>query len=81
MKVKELPEETNIVGLHVRIPDHVFNSGLIQLSGIPQQDVYIAGSIMNDFFVSTISNKTKGKRRVYPLMGMEDTLLDWDIID
>jgi len=82
MKVKDLPDDTIVEKVLLRIPDDIFTSNeLIRLSAVPEQEVYIVGGVMGDFFISNQHPDVKGNRRVYPLMGAEDTIDEWDVIE
>ena len=80
MKVKELPEDTNITKVKVRLPEDVLQSFKDCLGGEPE--MWIAGQIMGEFFISPNSPETK-ERRLYPLPFpyLPNIILEWEVIE
>lgn len=77
-KIKDLSEDTNIIGLKVKLPLNVFNTA--KRGGLPTDEVYLRGPLMEDFFVSITAEDS----RVYPLMleiNLWDELKEAEIIN
>lgn len=65
MKVKELPKDTNLTKIKVKLPDDVLKAYKEYAGGEPE--MWIVGSMMGDWFLSPIAPGIKGKRRLYPM--------------
>lgn len=80
MKVKELPENTNLADIQVELPDDVLTQYQEYMGG--EKKMYIVGSMMGDFFLSP-DPKTKGSRRLYPMpLAVEPQhILEWEVAD
>lgn len=81
MLVKELPEGTNLTEIKVILPDDVLEKYKAYCGG--EKEMYIAGSMMGDFFLSP-NPKTdgKGERRLYPMPETIDPsdILEWEVV-
>lgn len=79
MKVKELPENTNLTKIKVKLPDDVLKQYKEYAGG--ESEMYIVGATMGDFFLSPNAPGTKS-RRLYPMpIGINPSdILEWEVI-
>jgi len=53
IKIKDLPKETNLQLVGVKLPKHIYQKSSLPLYGIKNKPVYMQGWIMGDFFIKT----------------------------
>ena len=63
MKLSDLPGDTNLQKVKVRLSDSLYNSSSLPDYKIETKEVYIMGAIMGDFFVKLKPEDTQ----VYPM--------------
>ena len=85
MKVSELPENTNLTLVKVRLPDDVYREFQNYAGG--EREMYIAGSIMMEFFMSPhakdhVDENGSSYRQLYPLPSRYTPkhILDWEVV-
>ena len=80
MKVNELPEDTNLTNIQVRLPKDILE--LFEKSCGGEEVMYIAGPNMGEFFMSPDSKESK-TRRLYPLpTGIFPTdIIEWEVVE
>lgn len=78
MKVSELPENTNLTKVKVRLPKDVLKKYKEYAGG--EKEMYIVGSMMGDFFLSPTIKK---ERRLYPMpLGViPEDILNWEVVE
>jgi hypothetical protein len=79
-KVKELKEGTNLTKVKVKLPENVLKEYENYYGGQPE--MFIAGSMMGDFFLSP--NKPGNKnRKLYPMPAnaQPSDILDWEVVE
>lgn len=79
MRVKDLPEGTNLTDIEIELPKNVLKQFKDYAGG--EKIMYVAGQAMGDFFMST-KPKGKGERRLYPLPPMVEPkdILEWKVV-
>lgn len=79
MKVNQLPENTNLTNVMVKLPDNVLAEYKDYCGGEPE--MWIVGSMMGDFFLSPAPPSTKGERRLYPMpiSVVPSDILEWEV--
>jgi hypothetical protein len=65
MKVSELPKGSNLTLVKVRLSDEQLTQYKAYNGG--EQDMWIVGETMGDFFLSPHPPNMKGERRLYPI--------------
>jgi hypothetical protein len=80
MKVSELPENTNLTEVKVKLPSEVLKDFKNYMGG--EQEMYIIGFTMGDFFLSPQPKSIK-ERRLYPLPPHIEAsnILDWEVVE
>jgi len=79
MKVKELPKNTNLTTIKVKLPKKVLIEYKAYCGG--EEEMYVVGDMMGDFFMSPFPSDTKGERRLYPMpisVNPKD-ILEWEV--
>lgn len=84
MKVSELPEDTNLTLVKVRLPDDVYQEFQKYAGG--EKEMYIAGGVMMEFFMSPhskdhIDENGESYRQLYllPPQYTPSQILDWEV--
>ena len=70
-RLKDLPEDTNIQKIKVKLSEKLYNNSSLPDYDIKSREVYLQGSIMNDFFVKLDLKSDQ----IYPLYR---DFIDWD---
>lgn len=80
LKVNQLPKDTNLTKVKVRLPDKTLKMYQDYAGG--EKDMWIGGSVMGDFFMST-DPPDKKERRLYPMPELVEPshILDWEVIE
>lgn len=81
MKVKELPEDTNLAEVLVELPDEALERYRDYAGG--EKRMYIVGSMMGDFFMSPMKPHPKKSRQLFPMpisITPQD-ILEWEVVD
>jgi len=82
MKVKELPENSELAKVKVELPDDVLKQYQNYAGG--EKHMYILGQTMGDFFMSPDppTKDGKGSRKLYPMpFGVNPRdILEWEVI-
>ena len=80
MKLKDLPGNTNVLKLKLKLPKIALQEFKEYLGG--ETEMYIVGPMMGDFFLSPMPPDIKGERRLYSLPISIETseLLEWEVI-
>jgi hypothetical protein len=81
MLVKELPEDTNLTKVKVRLPESDFE--LFQNYAGGEKEMWIAGYYMDTFFLTPVNPGSESKKNLYPLPeGLTPTsILDWEVVE
>ena len=85
MVVKELKKDQDLTKVRVKLPEDVLKQYKDYGGGEPE--MYIAGSMMGDFFMSPDppDNKVEGKatRRLYPMPQFVEPkdILEWEVAE
>ena len=81
MKVKELPEDTNLAKVLVELPDDMLKQYKDYAGG--EKRMYIVGQLMGDFFMSPTKPHPKKSRKMFPMpLGIEPSnILEWEVVD
>lgn len=81
MKVKDLPETTDLGDVLIELPDEALAAFEDYLGG--EKKMYLVGEMMNEFWMSPNPPKPNGKgnRRLYALpMGYQPSdILEWEV--
>jgi len=80
MKLKNLPKDTNVQTIKVRLSDALYNSSSLPDYGIETKEVYLMGPTMGDWFVKIKLAST----RIYPLYRESiswDELKDLEVVE
>jgi len=80
MLVKDLPKNTDLAKIKVRLPAPVLASYKRYCGGEPE--MWIAGSTMGDFFLSP-HPPSGGERRLYPMPidVQPSDILKWEVVE
>lgn len=80
MKVKELPQDTDLTTVKVELPNNVLTKYKNYVGG--EKEMYIVGNMMGDFFLSPFPKTTKGDRVIYPMpLGVfPEDILEWNVV-
>lgn len=80
MKVKELPENTNLTDIKVELPSYALNEYKSYLGG--EKEMWIVGAMMGDWFLSP-DPKSQNKRTLFPMpITIEPRdILEWNVVD
>lgn len=80
MKVKDLPENTSLATIKVRLPKKTLVEYKAYCGG--EEQMYIVGSMMGDFFLSPVSPETKGEKKLYPMPPsvVPQDILEWEVV-
>lgn len=70
-KLKDLPKDTNLRVVKVRLSDALYEASSLPTYGIKSKDVFLMGYTMGDFFVKT----NRESDQIYPMF---NDLLGWD---
>jgi hypothetical protein len=73
MKIKDLPKNTNLRYVRVRIPEHI---EIPQFGTAPQREVYLRGWMWNSMMVSL----SPEDQRIYPIL-RESDYMEWEVVD
>lgn len=81
MKVKDLPEDTDLSTVLIELPDEVLEQYQDYAGG--EKRMYIAGQMMGDFFMSPMKPHPKKSRPIFPMpLGVEPSdILEWEVVD
>lgn len=74
VRIKDLPIGTDLQGVRVKLPTHVYEHSSLPTYGIKNEPVYLQGWAMGDFFVKT----DIGSSQIYPMFW---TFIPWDIME
>lgn len=79
-KVSDLPKDSNLTKVKVRLPDNVLK--LYKEYGGGEPEMWIAGAMMGDFFLSP-NPPGPGERRLYPMpVQVEPTdIIGWEVVE
>ena len=80
MKLSDLPGDTDLQKVKVRLSDSLYNSSSLPDYEIETKEVYLAGPIMGDFFVKLKPEDTQ----IYPMYRMSiswDELKDLEVVE
>lgn len=80
LKVNQLPKDTNLAKVKVRLPDEVFKQ--YQDYGGGEKEMWIGGGMMGDFFMSTDPPGSK-ERRLFPMPELVNPsdILEWEVVE
>lgn len=73
MKIKDLPKDTNLRYVKVRIPEHI---EIPAYGTSPQRDVYLRGWMWDHMMVSLLPED----KQVYPIL-RESNYAEWEVVD
>jgi hypothetical protein len=78
IKIEDLPEDTNLQLVKVRLPQYVYEASSLPSYGIKNIPVYLQGWVMGDFFVKTQLN---GKQ-IYPMFWdfTPSDISEWEVV-
>ena len=78
--VKNLPKDTNLTKVKVKLPDNVLEEYKGYCGGEPE--MWIVGDLMGDFFLSPTA-PTPEHRRLYPMpiTVQPSDILDWEVVE
>ncbi len=81
MLVKELPKDTNLTKVKVKLPPNVLE--LYQKYAGGDEEMWIAGGMMGDFFLTPQSPEIKGQKRLYPMPEPinPNDILEWEVVE
>lgn len=77
LKIKDLPENTDLQTVKVKLPDDIYMASSLPLYGIKNKFVYLWGWGMGDFFVKTDLRSTQ----IYPMFWSVQPLgiTEWEV--
>lgn len=80
-KVNQLPEKTNLTKLKVKLPPAVLEAYKNYCGG--EEEMWVVGDLMGDFFLSPLPPDTKGERRLYPMPPevVPADILEWEVVE
>ena len=78
MKIKDLPDNTNLQYVPVRLPDDIYFASSLPAYRKKNVPVYLWGWIMGDFFVK-LNPKS---RKIYPMYwaSMPENIKEWEVV-
>jgi hypothetical protein len=78
MKIKDLPENTDLQKIKVRLPESTYLASSLPMYGIKNKPVYLQGWVMGDFFIKLSPKDTK----IYPMFWsfVPSDLKEWDVV-
>jgi hypothetical protein len=79
LKIKDLPKDTNLQNLKVKLPRHIYESSSLPLYKIKNVPVYLMGWVMGDFFVKTNKKSTQ----IYPMFWdfLPSDFKEWEVVN
>jgi hypothetical protein len=77
MKIKDLPTDTNLQQIQVKLPKNIYMASSLPMYGIKNKFVYLMGFVMGDFFVKTDLKSSK----IYPMFWstIPSDIKEWEI--
>lgn len=75
MKVKDLPPDTNLEKIKIRIPEQYREEA--EATGLKTMDVYLRSQWFSGIWVRTSPTAT----RMFPLQIHTERILDWDVVE
>jgi hypothetical protein len=78
VKIKDLPKDTNLQKIKVKLPDHIYTSSSLPMYEIKNQPVHLYGWVMGDFFVKL---PLKGSQ-IYPMFWsfVPSVFQEWEVV-
>lgn len=78
VKIGDLPEQTNLQSVKVKLPLHVYKASSLPMYGIKNKPVYLQGWVMGDFFVKTDLKSSQ----VYPMFwsSVPSDIKEWEVV-
>jgi hypothetical protein len=78
VKIKDLPQDTNLQGIKVKLPKHIYTSSSLPMYGIKNKPVYLQGWVMGDFFVKTDLKSSQ----IYPMFWsfIPSDFQEWEVV-
>lgn len=78
VKIKDLPQGTNLQGIKVKLPKHIYTSSSLPMYGIKNKPVYLQGWVMGDFFVKTDLKSSQ----IYPMFWsfVPSDIQEWEVV-
>lgn len=77
-KIKDLPKETNLQSLKVKLPKEVYKASSLPMYNIKNVPVYLQGWTMGDFFVKLNLKQSQ----VYPMFwsSVPSDIEEWEVV-
>ena len=78
VKIKDLPKDTNLQGIKVKLPKHIYTSSSLPMYGIKNKPGYLQGWVMGDFFVKTDLKSSQ----IYPMFWsfVPSDFQEWEVV-
>jgi hypothetical protein len=78
-KIKDLPPDTNLQNVAVKLPEELYYASSLPLSKVDNVPVYLMGWTMGDFFVKINREDT----RIYPMfwISVPEDIEEWEVVD
>lgn len=78
VKINDLPKDTNLQGIKVKLPKHIYTSSSLPMYGIKNKPVYLQGWVMGDFFVKTDLKSSQ----IYPMFWsfVPSDFQEWEVV-
>jgi hypothetical protein len=78
VKIKDLPQDTNLQNIRVKLPKHIYASSSLPMYGIKNKPVYLQGWVMGDFFVKTDLKSSQ----IYPMFWsfVPSDFQEWEVV-
>lgn len=79
IKIGDLPENTDLKIVKVKLPKHIYKASSLPMYGIKNKPVYLQGWAMGDFFVKTNFKSTK----IYPMFWtcVPSDIKEWEVVN
>lgn len=79
IKIKDLPGDTNLQNIKIKLPEEVYAESSLPLYKIENVPVYLQGWVMGDFFVKINLEDDQ----IYPMFwdNVPPNFEEWQIID
>ena len=79
VKIKDLPKDTNLQTVKIKLPKNIYNASSLPMYGIKNKPVYLQGWVMGDFFVKTDLKSSQ----IYPMFWsfVPSDFSEWEVTD
>jgi hypothetical protein len=85
MKLRELPDDTNVLDVKLKVPEKELAAYREYCGTEVNDEVYVVGTLMGDFFISNEprTRDGQGKRQIFPMPEsiQPEDLLDWEVAE